>query len=345
MTIRPNTKKIIYISVAILPIIIIGILGKPLTKKSPETTKVVIPKSNSNSFTYKPNNDITNPSQAIKLNLSKTTPDIKTEPLNLYEVVSPLVSENLADQLISNLNFYDTDKIKDTPQRDHIWINDTGSLFLSTNQNQIVYTNDKNYKEISNSELNNNEIVEIARKHIQTLLGQKTLETLSPNPLIQYIYINPSSIEVEAESVEYNKANLIVVSFSQTLNSLPVVTNSPNTEIIRLTINKNKKLADLRVYGGFLTTKETKISGIPSLENFDSSKLHRLTYSEDISSEKLFLESKNLTLNAEKTSLAYYYQNNDFLVPVILLRGSINANKVSEPATYIYPIISTPESL
>jgi len=347
MTISPNTKKIIYISIAILPIIIIGMLGKPLTKKNSDTTKIINPNSNSdsNNFTYKPNNDTTTKKQEVSITLNNASVNIEEKPQIIYRVINPLVTENLIETLISNLNFYNKDKINGTPEGDHLWINEKGSLFLSINQNQIVYTNSSNYQETPNSNLSKEEIVSEATKQLQILLGSQAMETINTNPKIEFLYIDPKSIEVEPQKTEFDKANIIAVSFNQTINNLPVITDSPNTEIIRVAINKNKKLADLRVYGGFLSTKEIMNSKSPILDKIDNTKLHRVSYAKDISSEKLFSDAKSMSITAEEITSAYYYQNNGFLSPVILLRGKMSTGRNIEPATFIYPIEPSSESL
>ena len=324
MNIKPKAKKILYIAAAILPIVIIALLGKPLTKNS-TTQKTTVP--------------------VIKIDLSKATVNIEQKPQSVYKVTIPLVTESQIDTLISNLSFYQKDLIDGTPTGDYLWVSQNKSLFLSINQNQIIYTNNDNYQELTNTYLSNEEIKSVSVEFIQKLLGSSTLETFDLDPKIEFLYLEPNSIESEPKVVPYDKANLIAVSFNQDINGLPVIIDSPNSEIIRITINKNKKLADLRVYGGYLNTKKDNETQIPSISNLDSTKLHRTSYAKDISSEKLFSETKSITIAADDISLAYYYQNNGFLAPVIVIKGKMTTGRFTELATFIYPIEINSESL
>lgn len=348
MIITPKTKKIFYIFVAIFPLIIIAILGRPL-KKSITKSTIVIPTSNNNenNFVYQPNNSLTlsNQNQTIKLILSNSSVDIKSEPQKIYKVTNSLVNEGVINSIISNLNFYDIDRINSTPEGDYLWINKNKSLFISTNQDQVIYTDGDGYQELSNISLNNEEIKNTSIVFIENLFGNEVLKTLNTEPKIDYLYLEPNSIEGEPKTVSLEKANLIAISFKQKLNDLPILTDSPNTEIVRVLINKNKKIVDLRVYGGYFTVDENIMTKPPTLNNIDTTKLHRITYTKDISSEKLFAETKQITLNVKNISSAYYYQNNGFLAPVIVLRGEMTAGRYTEPATYIYPLESSSESL
>ncbi len=95
MTINSKTKKIIYVLIAIIPIMVIGILGKPLTRKNSETTKIINPNSNSdsNNFTYKPNNDTTTKKQEVSITLNNASVSIEEKPQIIYRVINPLVTE------------------------------------------------------------------------------------------------------------------------------------------------------------------------------------------------------------------------------------------------------------
>lgn len=345
MNIKPNTKKILYFVAGILPIVIIALLGKPLTRNS-TTQKTTVPIiNNNNTYEYTPNSNIATKDQKIKIDLSKSITDIEQKPQNIYKIATPLVTESHIGNLISNLNFYPKDLIDGTPTGDNLWVGQNKSLFLSTNQNQIVYTDANIYQELSNTYLNTDEIKSVSIGFIQKLLGGSTAETLNTDPRIEFLYLEPNSIEGEPIVVTYDKANLIAASFNQKINGLPVITDSPNNEIIRIVINKNKKLADLRVYGGYLNIKEVKQSQIPSTSNIDVTRLHRTSYAKDISSEKLFSETKSITITADNISLAYYYQNNGFLSPVIVINGKMTTGKFTEPATFIHPIEPSSESL
>ncbi len=260
-------------------------------------------------------------------------------------MTNSIVTENTIESLISNLNFYNQDQVKETVEGDYLWINNNGSLFISTNQKQIVYTTKNKLQNIPNIILSREEITNTAFNFVNILFGNKTALTLNKNPNIDFLYKETNTPEEEPLQAEYAKANLITISFNQILEELPVVTDSPNTQIIRITIDKNKKLIDLRVYGGYLNIKEIKSVSIPSLDNIDTKKLRRITYAKDISSEKALSTTSNLSITAENVSLAYYYQNNDFLTPVILIKGKVKTNNLTEPATFIYPLDTNPESL
>lgn len=282
---------------------------------------------------------VLNPEQKTIFNWGSVTINIP-ESMEIYSIDVPIINTGTISNLVGKLGFGKQDQQTDLPSGDLQFINNAGSLFISTNTDQISYFTSLDLPP-HNLNISSSEIIGTARKILSDLFGESFALTLDKNPEIRYLVHNTTSVEVEPKEATMESANVIAISFKQIISNFPIVSLSQKGEVVSVAIDTTNKLYSIVVNGGYQKITETKkiplISFAKLQENASNYSL-RISHSKDLGSERGYTDAKQIKVTVKSIELGYFQLSNYILSPVFIVNGIMSASGLSAyPAIYILP--------
>ena len=342
ITSSPKFKYLYYFVLA-LPVIII-ILLTPRTKvnnKETETVPLISPNiSKALTTDSSKQKNIFNADQLINFIWTNNTPSLP-QSMEEYYISTPLVNTANILSLANKFNFLSEDNISETEPGTYLWINKSGMLFGSIDQNQIGYSFTGNIPQHQN-DISYNEAIEISKKIVAEKIKSDLVKSLDESPGVVYLTKKPESVEEEPLISNPKDNNLISVSYRQKISNFPLVTRSRFGEVITITIDTTKNLFLINIYGGFQAVSQkssTKIPDYEKLKEFAGKEAIRITYAKDLGSEKELSSAKTVDVKVKNVSVGYYQENNASIIPVFIIDGTVATKGVVEyPAKYVVSV-------
>lgn len=348
-TISNPKVKILLLIIFVIIVIALFFITSNLSKSQPQNilttplipaTITVTPPKTINTIPLE-NTNPHNPGQKLVFNWGNLSSNIPSTIRN-YKVSSPLVNSNTITNAANRLGFTAVDKSTNTSENSFLWLKDKISFFGSPKQNQIFYISSreipKNTRVISATEA-----ATLAKNIISNLFGDNLALTLSTNPEIKYLFLQPQN-EEEPKDTSPETANIVNINFQQTIDNLPLLSLSKKGETFSVAIDTTNKLYLLYVHGGYLNLTEdktVKILNLSELKSVAPSKALRISQAKDIPSEASFTKANTINVTVTNISLGYFHRADNSLFPVFVIKGNMSAKGlVDYPAIYIVPATS-----
>lgn len=338
---NPKNKKIFFILVILVVILVPFMLIRLFSKSQvqvPLTTPIIPTTTPTEVKVATPLDTINphNPEQKLVFNWGTLSPVLPSTIKN-YTIVTSLISPSIINNAANKLGFTALDKSRNTSDTSYLWFKDKISFFGSPKQNQIFFTSSIEVPKNSGI-ISMNEATAISSNIISNLFGETLLSTLSTNPEVRYLDLQPR-VEEEPLDASPGTANIINVNYQQVIDTLPLLSLSKKGETISVTIDTTKKLYLLSVHGGYLTLREDKTSeslSFSDLKTVAPSQAIRISQSKDIPSEAAFTKSKSVNVAVKSVGLGYFQRADNSLFPVFIISGNMSAKGLTEfPAIYI----------
>lgn len=301
-----------------------GLLPKPTTTPSPAPTTIV---------TFPSPTTIPFPTPQTSITLKLTGPVETKNKLNVFSNATPLTSSETLSTLPNNFGFGIGDRSTNSGDNLMVWAKGDNTLAVLIKENSIIFSSLAT-PSASGNILSINDSYSVGRQFISKLFGKEVEATLINQNVVYYrtsrIYASPSAAD---------KADLVRVSFYQSINNYPVVSISETGAIFTLYIDRALNLHSMSVIGGYRTISqgiEVNITPFSDAEkNFDLAL--RINTSPDLGSNFKTASNTELNLTTTKVQLAYMLIGNTFS-PVYLLSGSLRGTTAPiQEGLYVIP--------
>ena len=342
ITLSSKTKRFLFFAFLVSVSIILVVLNlfTPKAQKVELLTEPLVVTPTTSPTVYEPLDTTNphNPTQKLVFRWKTLSPDLPTTITN-YAISTPLINNTTISNLANKFGFKAVNLSEYSNQDFKVWTNDSGSLFGSTKQNQIMFNSSLKIPVHSQS-LSQKESIALAKKTIAGLFNEFLLSTMDLNPEVRYLNLN-TEIEDEPLEVDASLANLININFQQTIDQLPLLSSSRRGETISLGIDTTNKIYLLYVHGGYLNLTKKDQREIPSFTDLVSiapDKAVRISSVQDIPTESALTEAKTVNIEVNAVSLGYYQREDLGIFPVFVISGNVSAPGISStPAVYIVP--------
>lgn len=322
-----RTNLFILLVVAIF-IAIINLLAGSTKTPSPTSTEPII-----SPVTNQPSTSSPLPTPKLSVNWKISESPSVPEKLYEYPLTTALVSTKTLESLPSKLNFNNSQKSVVKDKNVGIWTNKSNSIIVSIKDNSIQYSTNSAPKQ-SGSIFVKESCQKSARQIIKNLFGE-SIETSLIDQNVDYyksfnIYSSPSSQET---------ADLARVSFYQSIDQYPVLSQSETGAIFTLYLDRSLNLYSLSVKGGFeITSKGNELTIYPFSEvKKIANTAQRLNASPDLATNFQTASSKKIDLSVQKAKIGYMEINGSFL-PIYVLEGDLGStNTASQPGIFALP--------
>lgn len=340
----PKSKKILWIIFLFLVIVIPYLLGQFFTGRQRQnalTIPIIRPTITATKEPPAPLDTTNpfNPEQKLVFNWGAVTADLPPTIID-YTNNLPFVNANTITTMANKLGFTTLEKSPYSDDKFSLWNNDHATLFGSVEQNQILFNSNVPLPGHLGS-ISKDEAVVLARSVISGLFGENILTTLDPNPEVKHLLLIADTEDDPAETTP-DKANLINVNFQQTIDKLPLLSQSKKGETISIAMDTSKKLHLFYIYGGYQSLKSKGNLQVPSVSKLIEiapTKAMRISYSKDIPSESIFTDAKVINIKVESIGLGYFQRSDQTIFPVFIVKGIMSARNADPfPATYIVPL-------
>jgi len=276
-----------------------------------------------------------NPAQKLFINWQSATITPPSE-LPYYTITSPLIDVNLIKTIATTLGFGSTDAKKTLATTSYLYVKNSQSLFGSTTQNQIQYTNSV----AATTTVGFPSLTAINQKaenYLKQFFPDLTFkQSGSPE------YFASTSVELYPEKTTPAKANLVRLNYEQTIAGFPLLTTATANSIISFTYDSNQILHTLEITGGFKKTtanEKLKLMDFATLRQVGSRLALPVALDAITDVTSLVQTELEVTLDVEQLSLVYFSApNGQQILPVFLLKGKVKGkNFLAVPAAYIVP--------
>ena len=261
----------------------------------------------------------------------------KKDKLSVFSNTSPLSSSETLSTLPNNFGFGIGDRSSNSDTNLLVWAKGDNTLAVLVKENSIIFSSLATPSATGNI-LSINDSYSVGRQIISQLFGKEIESTLINQNVVYYrtsrIYASPSAAD---------KADLVRVSFYQSINNYPVVSISETGAVFTLYIDRALNLHSMSVIGGYKTISqgiELNITPFSEAEkNFDLAL--RINTSPDLGSNFKTASNTQLNLTTTKVQLAYMLIGNTFS-PVYLLSGSLRGTTAPiQEGLYVIPAAQT----
>lgn len=279
--------------------------------------------------------DVVNPSQKLFINwngVSFTSP----KELPFYNIANPLITSEFIKNIATNLNFADTDLKKTLKSTSSLYIKNNLSLFASTTQNQVQYSNDLPLSG-STGFSGLKAIEDKASSYLSLFFPNLTFNKTQEH---EY-YLSQSPEQYPTKSVP-EKANMIRLNYVQDIAGYPLITTATANSIVSFTFDSSQTLRSLEITGGFQGIKEIsklKIMNFETLKQIAPRLASPLSYDAITDITSLAQTELEVTLDLKSIRLVYFSSpTSNQAVPVFLLEGNLKGRNFSGIKTsYIVP--------
>lgn len=278
---------------------------------------------------------VVNPSQKLFINwngISLTPPN----ELPYYSISNPLITQDIIRSVAAKLNFTEANLKKTLKTTSTLYTKNNLSLFASTSQNQILYTNSSPIPSSTGfSDLSS--IENSAGTYFSQFFNNLTF-----NKIQEPEYYLSQSPEQYPEKSIAEKANLVRLNYTQSISGYPLLTTATGNSIVSFTFDSEKNLRSLEITGGFQGVKEItklKIMNFDTLKQIASRLASPLSYDAITDIVSLAQTELEVTLDLKNIQLAYFSSpDSNQAVPVFLLEGTLKGRNFSGiKASYIVP--------
>lgn len=272
------------------------------------------------------------PSPSLTINWTNQEVELP-DTMKVYSVSEPLLTLTNSGLISQKLGFTNNNEQETVVENLHVWQSDNSSMTINLQSNELNFTvvDIPPIIDIKNSE---DTYLLATYNYLQNLFGANFTKTLIKQN-INY------SLQKEFESlfVSEKEANIIIITFFQTIDGYPITTLSGTGSTVTVFLNKNLSLNSLSVnkaFANLTSLGEFKTVPLSDLINNANSLALRTNASAgyDVGIEA---SVKNITFNQQTVRGGYYHKNNQ-LIPVYLLEGTVKTSvTTSQSGLYILP--------
>lgn len=330
-----NKNKIIFIILIMIMVVSTYNIITSLTPKKASVTPTVPVIPTNNQLPRIVTSSIF-PKQTLNFNWGNVNIDIPSSSMR-YQITKPLINKTSIDTLSTTLGFSPNDLLKSKVATNQSWNNDQGSLFASTSQNQIIYSNKTSSLNNTNS-VTKEEAIALSKQLLSDFFGNEFTSTLNDDPKVRFLILKENAYS-PTEVSNRETAQYIEVSYNQLINSYPISSYSGNASILTLVIDNQKNLFRLEIYGGFMeiTAKEDQsIVDFATLKEIAPEQAYKNSSLPDTYIESEYIDSTNINIKVNSGYFGYFQTTENGVVPVIYISGTASSNNFSaQPIVYV----------
>lgn len=276
------------------------------------------------------------PKQTLNFNWGNVNIDIPSSSKR-YQITKPLINKISIDTLSKALGFSSNDLLKSKVATNQTWNNDQGSLFASTSQNQIIYSNKTSSLNKTNS-VTKEEAISLSKSILSDFFGNEFSSTLNDDPKVRFLILKENAYS-PTEVSNHETAQYIEVAYNQLINSYPISSYSGNASILTLVIDNQKNLYRLEIYGGFseiTSSEDQSIVDFATLKEIAPEQAYKNSSLPDVSFESEYINSSQININVKTGYFGYFQTTDNGVIPVIYISGTASSNNFSaQPIVYV----------
>lgn len=319
-----------------LSLVLVAIIGVAVYQSSARQTSLIVTPTPTVTPRVIPTLNLVpaNPNQKLIINWNNLT-IAPPEKLAFYTITAPLIDDQTITTTATMLGFRETDAKTTLQETSRLYVRGNRSLFASTSQNQIQFTTSGPLP-TKVGFANAGSLEQQAIGYLSQFFKNASFtKTGSPE------YFLGSPDDYYPQIVAREKANLIRFNFQQTIAGYSLLTEAPKNAIVVFTYDSSQVLRSLEISGGFQQTEAESVTAL-----LDSDSLRQvasrlaLPVSLDATTDTTALINSQavVTLDLENISLVYFSALNDNqILPVFLLKGSLKGDFPNTPTTYLVP--------
>lgn len=330
-----NKNKIIFIILIMTIIVSIYNLINSITPKKIAVTPTVpvIPTNNQLPRIVTPS---IFPEQTLNLNWGNIIIDIPTFTKR-YQITKPLINKTTIDNVSNALGFSSSDLQKSKVPTNHTWNNESGTLFASTSQNQIIYYNKINSLNKTNT-VTKEDAIALSKQLLSDFFGNEFIGTLNEDPKVRFLILKENAY-VPTEVSNPETAQYIEVSYNQLINSYPVSSYSGNNSIINMVFDNQKNLFHFQIDGGFSEIsigEDLSIIDLATLKEIAPKEAFKISSLPNVSLESEYIDSTNININVNNGYFGYFQTKENGIIPVVYISGTASSKNFSaQPVVYV----------
>lgn len=325
---KTRTNLIILV-IIILAVFAINTISNSIKKQSQISTEPVISPVISTTPTL--SRPLPTPTLSISWN-SIASPQL---PDSLYEfpVVSTLASSDTLNTLPSLLGFTNTQKVNISDKNVSVWSNNKHSLSINSKENSLVYATSAAPTSKGPSFSAGDSLL-AGHNLIKKLFGDTVESSLIEQEVSYFksysIYSSPSTVD---------QADLVRISFYQSINGYPVLSRSETGAVFTLFFDRNLNLYSFSIVGGFYSIGQGQVLTIYPFSDATkyTNNAQRLNSSPDLATNFQTASSKKINLSVNKTNIGYLQIQNSYL-PIYIIEGNLTGDaSPQQSGIYAFP--------
>lgn len=276
------------------------------------------------------------PEKTLNFNWGNVKIDVPSSSKR-YQITKPLINKTTIDTISKAFDFSPNDLLKSKVITNQTWDNTKGTLFASTSQNQIIYSNKISSLNKTNS-VTKEEAVALSRQLLSDFFGNEFVSTLNEDPKVRFLILKENAYFPTEVSNPQN-AQYIEISYNQLINSYPISSYSGNTSIVNLVIDNQKNLFRLEIHGGFseiTTDEDLSIIDFATLKEIAPKEAFKISSLPNVTLESEYIDATNININVNNGYFGYYQTKENGVIPVVYISGTASSNSFSaQPIVYV----------